>query len=147
MTMTKIAAGTLMALASLACGGSATANTRPVETSSAHEVAGAWERLGERSVDGAYDRDVIEVGAKDGRFTTIEVRVDGAAIEMFEIKVKFGDGEVFEPKTRLVFDKDTRSRAIDLPGNKRIIQKVEFRYGKLEKGKHAKVELWGKRAE
>jgi hypothetical protein len=124
-----------------ACG---SASARPVDAR--HEVAGGWEKLGAREVDGKVDRDVIAVGREDGRFRAIQIQVDGSALEMFEIKVTFGDGQTFEPKTRLVFDKSSRSRTIDLPGDKRVIRKVEFRYGNLPGGGRAKVELWGQSA-
>jgi hypothetical protein len=135
----------LAALLVCACGGAppAQASTTP---SAAHEVAGAWERLGERTVNGAVDRDVITVGARDGRFRSMQIRVDGNTVEMFDIVVTFGDGEKFSPPTRLVFDKNTRSRVIDLPGKERVIQKVEFKYGKLPHEGRAVVELWAKSA-
>ena len=85
-------------------------------------------------------------GRDDGRFRAIQIQVDGSALELFEIKVTFGDGQTFEPKTRLVFDKSSRSRNIDLPGDKRVIKKVEFRYGNLPGGGRARVELWGQSA-
>ena len=50
---------------------------------------------------------------------------------------------LFEPNTRVVFSKDSRSRIIDLPGNKRVIKRVEFKYRDLPGGGKAKVELWG----
>ena len=132
----------LLAVASTLAGGSASA--RP--ESARHEVAGGWEKLGAREVDGKVDRDVIAVGREDGHFTAIQIQVDGSALEMFDIKVTFADGETFEPKTRLVFAKNSRSRNIDLPGNRRVIKKVEFRYGNLPGGGRAKVELWGRSA-
>ena len=102
-----------------------------------------WEKLGERHVDAKADRDVIHVGRDDGAFTAIQIQVDGSALAMFEIKVVFGNGETFEPSTRVVFSKDSRSRVIDLPGNKRVIKRVEFKYRDLPGGGKAKIELWG----
>ncbi len=102
-----------------------------------------WEKLGERHVDAKADKDVIHVGRDDGAFTAIQIQVDGSALAMFEIKVVFGNGETFEPNTRVVFSKDSRSRVIDLPGNKRVIKRVEFKYRDLPGGGKAKVELWG----
>lgn len=102
-----------------------------------------WEKLGERHVDAKADKDVITVGRDDGVFTAIQLQVDGSALAMFEIKVVFGNGETFEPNTRVVFGKDTRSRVIDLPANTRVIKRVEFKYRDLPGGGKAKVELWG----
>ncbi len=105
-----------------------------------------WKKLGERPVNGRLDRDVIQVGADDGAFTSIQIKVENSALEMFDVKVVFGNGESFSPNTRLVFGRDSVSRVIDLPGAARVIRRVEFRYGNLPGGGNARVELWGKAA-
>ena len=113
-----------------------------------HEVEEAqqgWEKLGQRQVDGKVDKDTIPVGIKDGVFTAIRVKVEGSALEMFDIKLTFGNGQTFEPKTKLIFAKDSWTRVIDLPGEKRVITKVELKYGNLPGGGKARVEFWGKR--
>lgn len=104
-----------------------------------------FQKLGEREVNGKLDKDEIKVGADDGVFTGIQVKVEGSSLVMHDIKVVFGNGETFDPKTKLVFDKDTSTRLIDLPGNKRVIKSVTFKYGNLPGGGKARVELWGKR--
>ena len=112
-----------------------------------HEVVEAeqgWEKLGERAVNGKMDKDTIPVGAKDGTFTSIRLKVEGSAAEIFDIKVHFGNGTFYEPKMKLVFGKDAWTRVIDLPGDKRIVTKVERKYGNLAGGGKARVELWGK---
>jgi hypothetical protein len=70
--------------------------------------------------------------------------VENAPVEVFDMVVTFGDGERFEPKTRLVFGPDSTSRMIDLPGHNRVIRRVDFRYGNLAGGGQAKVELWAR---
>ena len=134
----------LIGVVSLLACGSANAATHTQVTSGHTQVQGGWEKLGSREVDGKADHDTIGVGREDGKFSSIQIQVDGSKLEMSEIKVPFGDGSVFEPKTRFVFDKDSRSRQIDLPGDKRHIKKVEFKYGNLSGGGRAKVELWAK---
>src|SRR5688572_2740487 len=62
-----------------------------------------WNRLGERWVRHGVDRDHIMVTAAEGRFTRIMVRVEHSALELYNIRVTFGDGTVFSPATRLVF--------------------------------------------
>jgi hypothetical protein len=44
----------------------------------------------------------------------------------------------------LIFKNGETSRVIDLPGDKRTIKKVEFKYANLPGGGRAQVELWGK---
>lgn len=103
---------------------------------------GDWTKLGERWVDGARDRDVIAVGARDGRFRRIMLVVEHSALEMFDVVVTFGDGSRFSPPTRHVFSPETRSSVIDLPGADRVIRSVEFKYGNLPGGGKAQLELW-----
>jgi hypothetical protein len=98
--------------------------------------------LGERSVDGVRDRDVISVGGREGRYRRIMIVVENSALEMFDVVVTFGDGERFSPATRHVFSANTRSHVIDLPGDARVIRSVEFRYGNLPGGGRARAELW-----
>lgn len=100
--------------------------------------------LGERTVNGGMDHDVIHIGKSDGKFHEIMVVVERAPVEIFDLVVTFGNGERFEPRTRLVFGRDTTSRNIDLPGGGRFIRRVDFRYGNLVAGAQAKVELWGR---
>jgi hypothetical protein len=107
-------------------------------------ASGKWEQLGERTVDAKLDKDVITVGKEDGLYDAIQIKVEGSAMAMLDIKVVFGNGETFEPKTRLVFNKDTASRVIDLPGEKRVIKRVEFKYVDLPGGGKARVSLMGR---
>ena len=107
------------------------------------EIAG-FEKLGERVVDGKVDRDRIGVGRADGRFKRVAIVVEESAAELFDVEITFGDGDVFRVPTRLVFDRNTRSRVIDLPGGDRVIRHVDFKYGNLPGGGRAHVELWGK---
>jgi len=100
--------------------------------------------LGERTVNGGLDHDVIHVGRKDGQFHEIMVVAERAPVEIYDLIVTFGNGERYEPHTRLVFGPDSTSRNIDLPGGGRFIKRVDFRYGNLVAGANAKVELWGR---
>jgi len=102
---------------------------------------GEWVKLGERSVDGRRDRDVIAVGAREGTYRRIMIVVERNPIEMFDVVVTFGDGTQFAPHTRAVFNPQSRSHVIDLPGGRRVIRNVEFHYGNLADGR-AVAELW-----
>ena len=108
------------------------------------EATTGWEKLGERTVNGKADRDTIAVGGKEGRFRSIQIKVEHSALEMFDVLVTFGDGTTFSPPTRLVFNNGDISKVIDLPGDKRVIRKVDFKYGNLPGGGNAQIELWAK---
>jgi hypothetical protein len=102
---------------------------------------GDWVKLGERWVDGARDRDVITVGAREGTYRRIMIVVERNPLEMFDVVVTFRDGTQFAPRTRTIFNPDTRSHVIDLPGGRRVIRSVEFHYGNVSGGR-ALAELW-----
>jgi hypothetical protein len=118
-----------------------TAAARPAE---GHAMRNGFVFLGERTVNGGVDHDVIHVGRRDGKFHEVMIVVERAPVELFDLIVTLGNGERYEPHTRLVFGRDSTSRSIDLPGSARYIQRVDFRYGNLVAGAHAKVELWGR---
>jgi hypothetical protein len=101
-----------------------------------------WTRLGESWVDGVRDRDVIAVGSQDGAFRRIMIVVEHSALQMDDVVVNFADGTRFSPPTRLVFAENSRSQVIDLPGTRRTIRNVEFRYRNLPGGGRAQAELW-----
>ena len=118
------------------------AERREVRGEPAADRRSDWTMLGERSVDGVRDRDVIEVGAREGRYRRIMLVVENSALELHDVVVTFGNGTHFEPHTRHVFGPETRSSVIDLPGDARVIRSVEFRYGNLPGGGRARMELW-----
>ncbi len=105
-----------------------------------------WELLGSRVVDGKADKDEIVVGARKGVFTRLMVVVEDSDLEMHDLVVEFANGQKHEPKIRQLFREDTRTRAIDLPGNKRFIRRITFRYGNLPGGGRARVEVYGQAA-
>ena len=103
-----------------------------------------WEKLGERKVNGAADTDAILVGRSEGRFSKLMIVVEKSALEMYDVEIEFLDGSIYSPKTRHVFDENTHSAAIDLPGDQRGIKKVTFKYGNVAGGGAAQLELWAK---
>jgi hypothetical protein len=102
----------------------------------------AWDKLGERWVDGRLDRDVVPVERRE-RYQRIMLVVEHSAVELYDVVIVFGNGEVYSPRTRMVFGQGATSREIDLPGNARHIERIEFRYGNLPGGGRAQVEVWG----
>ena len=115
---------------------------RPAPHAYRAESRADWTMLGERWVDGRNDRDVIWVGAREGAYRRIMIVVEHSALKMDGLVVHFSDGSAFAPETRHVFAANTRSHVIDLPGTRRNIRSVEFRYGNLPGGGRAQAELW-----
>jgi hypothetical protein len=89
---------------------------------------GNWERLGRQQVDFRADHDRINVGRSEGRFRQLEIRVQGAPVEIRRMIVTFGNDEKFNPKIHRRFDESSRSHVIDLPGDRRIIKRIDFDY-------------------
>jgi hypothetical protein len=103
-----------------------------------------WTMLGERTVEGNYDHDTIQVGASEGRFNRIMFAVEHHAVEIFDVKIVFGDGSTFDVPTRLVFHAESRSQVVDLPGADRVIRRVDFKYGNVAGRGQAHVEVWAR---
>ena len=95
--------------------------------------------LGERTVDGRGDHDVIQVGRDDGRFRRVQLEAQGSDLELRDVTITFGDGQTFSPGTRMVFNQGSRSRVIDLPGGARTIRRIDFHYGNLPGGGRARM--------
>jgi hypothetical protein len=108
--------------------------------------AAEWELLGSRRVSFAVDRDVIDVGVREGTFNGIRIEVDGGTLEMYNIVLTFGNGDTWSPNTRVVFRQGSWTRLIDLPGPARFIRKIEFWYrSRLRRGQ-ATVRVFGRSA-
>ena len=100
--------------------------------------------LGEQAVKGKRDRDVIMVGRREGRFTRLMLVVEDSDLEVHSMEVVFAGGDRFNPRLRHVFREEDRTRPIDLPGNSRAIERIEFRYGNLPGGGAARVQVWAR---
>lgn len=107
-------------------------------------VADDWQLLGRRSVSFSAEKDVIEVGIREGLFDAIRVEVPDGDLEMYNIRVVFGNGTAWSPDTRVSFGERLRSRVIDLPGESRVIRRIEFWYRGRHRRGQATVEVFGR---
>ena len=78
----------------------------------------------------ANDHDNIHVGKHDGRFRAIQLRVEGGEVFFEKVIVHFHDGSHEELVIRDRIPSGGQTRAIDLPGDRRVIESVELWYGK-----------------
>ncbi len=104
-----------------------------------------WDYLGSAHVDGDQDHDNIHVGRHDGRFRAIQLRVSGGEIFFERVLVHYGNGETEELVIRDRIPSGGMTRAIDLPGDRRVIESVELWYGKGRWEHRPKVSLFGLR--
>lgn len=108
---------------------------------------GRWELLGEANVDGAADHDFIRVGRGDGMFRAVQMRVRNSAIEFDHVVIRYGNGQSEPIEVRDVIRAGGQTRAIDLPGERRVVQGVELWYkrGNWNARRRPKVLLYGMR--
>lgn len=103
-----------------------------------------WVKLGEQTVNGKVDRDTIRVGKQEGKFTKLTLVVEKSELELLDFEVTFANGEKWHPDgITHYFRESSRTRVIDLPGDERMIQKIDVKYRNLPRGGNAKLEVWG----
>jgi hypothetical protein len=90
-----------------------------------------WVQLGCRDVDLGVDRDVIPVGNREGRFNAIRIRTAGNAVEMFNVKVVYGNGNPDDIEVRAKIAEGKSTKALDLRGRDRAIDKIELVYARV----------------
>ena len=105
-----------------------------------------WERLGMRKVNFLVDRDEIFVTAAEGIFSALQIRVQGAPIDLMKVEVHYKNGDVQNLAVRENIPAGGQTRVIDLAGNKQVITKVVFWYDTKNRARQrATVVLWGRR--
>jgi hypothetical protein len=88
-----------------------------------------WELLGSAQIGTRLERDVIEVGRREGRFKTIAFTVTGGDAQIEDLKVIYGNGEADQVRVREVIKAGSRSRPLDIPGRGgQFIQRIEVAY-------------------
>jgi hypothetical protein len=102
-----------------------------------------WDYLGNAHVDGRADHDLIRVGRSEGRFRAIQLRVTGGAIEFDRVIVHFRNGTSEQLVIRTRIPSGGVTRAIDLPGERRVIEGVELWYAKDNWRRRPEVRLYG----
>lgn len=104
-----------------------------------------WENLGSKTVNMKADTDHLLVTAYEGAFTKVKFKVSKAPIHVKSIKIVFANGESQTFNIDKNFPKGTESKVFDLPGNKRVIQKIKFEYQTIDNGNgKAVVTAFGK---
>lgn len=89
---------------------------------------GNWEELGTATIGTRLERDVIDVGRREGRFQTLMFEVRQNDVEIVDLKVIYGGGDAEDIQVRNFFKAGSRSRPIDLKGRGRFIRQIEVTY-------------------
>ena len=129
----------------LSVGGAVSAQRPSRWSSNTPQTYGRWTYLGQANVNGRVDRDRISVGRGRGRFQRIQIRVDRAPIEFYRVVVHYENGRSEEVDVRQRIPAGGQTRAIDLRGDERAIDSVEFFYarGRWGYGREPRVRLYG----
>jgi hypothetical protein len=111
-----------------------------------HPSSGAWDYLGQANVDGLRDHDAITVSREDGRFRSLQLRVENAPIQFQRVVVHYSNGTSEDLTLRDRIPAGGQTRAIDLRGGDRAIKSVEFWYNRANRGVGAtpSVYLYGR---
>ena len=103
--------------------------------------------FGTQSVGFGVDRDIIRVGSEIGKFDRIRMRVLDNDIFINSMKVIYVNGEAEEVAYNADVRKDTRTRWIQLKGD-RFIKEIQFTYRSRPNFKgQAYIEVYGQYAE
>jgi hypothetical protein len=132
----------LVSLSSLAAADAHRDRRRPPPVRVDWDSSG-WTLLGEQTVQGRVDRDRINVGRYEGRFSKLTLVVHDSDLELLDFKVTFADRTSWEPRLAHYFREGQRTRVIDLPGDTRVIQRIDLKYRNLPGGGRARVQVWG----
>jgi hypothetical protein len=109
-------------------------------------AAPKWKLLGTATARFQAERDEISVGADEGLFDALQLRVRGANLTLHSAHVIYASGIPDKLEVRQQFEKDGQTRVIDLPGRGRLIRKVVLFYQSKPQGKlrPATVAVWGR---
>lgn len=104
-----------------------------------------WEQLGRVYVNGFRDHDRITVN-NSASYRSLVLDVRGGAIEFQRVVVHFDNGADHELDIRDRIPSGSRTRVIDLPGDRRRIRSVEFWYSPERWRSRPYVNLLGQRS-
>lgn len=105
---------------------------------------GGWTPLGSRQVADNVERDVIRVAGRE-RFREIRLCVTRGPVRFEDVDVRFRNGGRFDVALRRRIPAGQCSRAIDLPGQARDIQRVRFIYeARRDRGRQPIVTLFAR---
>ena len=105
-----------------------------------------WQHLGSRVVTYQLDKDVIHVGAREGGFTKLKLKVTGGGLNMHRLVVEYGNGQKDQIPLKHHFRSGDQSRIIDLEGGKRVIKDITFWYDtKNIVRRRGRIHVYGRR--
>lgn len=105
----------------------------------------AWIALGNSNIDGQTDHDSIQVGSSGAAFRAIQLRVSGGTVIFERVTLRYGNGQQQDIPVRSTIRSGGATRAIALPGERRVLKSVDIRYSKANWQTRPRVTLYGLR--
>lgn len=104
-----------------------------------------WVNLGAKEVKDKSEQDTWHVGAGKGEFRRIKLTVQQRAVRFYRLEVKFENGEKQNVELRDIIRGGGETRAIELVGKDRRIDKVDVWYEAqtVRRGARSQVTLFG----
>jgi hypothetical protein len=114
-------------------------------TAGATAVSAQWQDLGSKEVKDRSEQDTWHVGGGKGEFRRIKITVHDRAVRFYRLEVKFENGQKQNIELRNVIPAGGETRAIDLVGADRRIDKVDVWYEAqtVRRGRRSRVTLHG----
>lgn len=105
-----------------------------------------WELLGDKRVGLGVDRDVINVGRREGRFEKIRLEVLDNDVFLLDLKIVYGNGDVQDFPVGALIRRGSGTRPIDLTGGDRFIDRIEMTYRSRPNSRgQALVQVYGEK--
>ena len=104
-----------------------------------------WVNLGEKEVTDKSEKDTWHIGKGKGEFRKLKLAVLERAVRIYRAEVKYENGRIQKLEIRNQIPAGGESRAIDLTGTERFIDKVDIWYeaNTAGQGKRSHVILYG----
>lgn len=104
-----------------------------------------WVDLGTKEVKDRAEQDTWHVGEGKGSFRSIKIKVNHKAVRFYRLSVKFENGQTQEVELRNLIPAGGETRAINLNGTDRRIDKVDVWYEAqtVRRGARSSVTLYG----
>jgi len=108
-------------------------------------TAQSWENLGSKEVKDRSEQDTWHLGAGKGQFRRLKISVQHRAVRFYKLLVTYGNGEKQEFEIRNLIRAGGETRALDLSGVDRYINKVDVWYEAFtpRRGARSQVTLYG----
>ena len=109
--------------------------------------AQAWEDLGSKEVKDRSEQDTWHIGNERGLWRRLKITVSKRQVKFYRVRVTFSNGETQEVAVRSLIPAGGETRALDLKGTDRHINKVDIWYEAYTAGRGVRsvVTLFGLR--